>query len=151
MTQLDARVVIDEEGIKLYSGDGTADPGLERFLQPLLKTFTGMFSGDEGPINVGGYHDIYVQYDKYPADKEFSSIQLQLCPSTIIGCTLDSKKWFELSLNHLQEVKWEKAAFTNLVLDQGTKDLIQGLVENHKRNSGKVTGDFIEGKGKVRS
>ena len=50
-----------------------------------------------------------------------------------------------MNIELIQDVDWNSEAFTNLVLPQGRKDLLQSLVESHHRELG--FDDFIKGKG----
>jgi SpoVK/Ycf46/Vps4 family AAA+-type ATPase len=49
-------------------------------------------------------------------------------PPTIKGYTLYSKRWLDLQVDGIMEVVWIKEAFKSLVMETGTKKLIQALV-----------------------
>lgn len=51
----------------------------------------------------------------------------------------------EFNIELIEEVEWNNDAFSNLVLPDGRKDLLQSLVESHHRELG--FDDFIKGKG----
>lgn len=48
-------------------------------------------------------------------------------------------------MDHIQPVVWNRQAIENLVMDDGTKDLIKALVSNQIQASHST--DFIPGKG----
>lgn len=79
-------------------------------------------------------------HDK-PPNEEFN----YMLPLTIKGYNLKQKKWLDIQVDRITEVKWNKEAFESLVLDRKTKCLIQALVTN-QLESEKST-DLISGKG----
>jgi SpoVK/Ycf46/Vps4 family AAA+-type ATPase len=66
-------------------------------------------------------------------------------PETIIGYNLHKKKWVDLIVDRISDVKWNKQAFRSLVIDQGTKELVQALVTNQLAEEQGT--DLIDGKG----
>lgn len=68
-----------------------------------------------------------------------------LLPSKIKGFNLRTKKWFDLVADRISDVKWNKQAFSKVVIQREYKDLIWALVSN-QLESEKNT-DLIEGKG----
>lgn len=68
-----------------------------------------------------------------------------LLPPTINGFNLRTKKWVGLVADRIKHVKWNKEAFSKVVIDHKAKDLIRALVSN-QLESEKNT-DLIEGKG----
>jgi hypothetical protein len=88
-------------------------------------------------------------YDNHHPEVEFSPFQAMLCPAVISCFCLDTQQRRAVSVSHLMKVKWNKAAFNQLVLKQQTKKLLSGLVQQHARGI-KGTSDFISDKGKVR-
>ncbi|KAF2027655.1 P-loop containing nucleoside triphosphate hydrolase protein [Setomelanomma holmii] len=86
-----------------------------------------------------------------------SSVAVDLSPMTDAQCLLtqakvhcfniEAKKWEELDLTKLHNIKWAQHAFSNLVLAQDEKDLLVALVDRDQFTSGKPFDDFIGGKG----
>ncbi|KIW62742.1 hypothetical protein PV04_10878 [Phialophora macrospora] len=68
-----------------------------------------------------------------------------LYPPTVIGYNMRLKKWVDLYVDRISDVKWNDLAFEHLVIDSDSKDLIQALVGT-KIASDKGT-DIIVGKG----
>ncbi|TFK23738.1 P-loop containing nucleoside triphosphate hydrolase protein [Coprinopsis marcescibilis] len=68
-----------------------------------------------------------------------------LTPAAVYGFSLADKAWLEFNIELVKDVEWNSEAFSNLVLPQGRKDLLQSLVESHHRELG--FDDFIRGKG----
>ena len=55
------------------------------------------------------------------------------------------KKWFDLTVDRIVDVQWNKQAFSKVVMDRKAKDLIHALV-SRQLASDKST-DLISGKG----
>ncbi|OTB04065.1 hypothetical protein M426DRAFT_73637 [Hypoxylon sp. CI-4A] len=49
-------------------------------------------------------------------------------PNTIPGYNLRTKKWVDLKVDRIQDVKFNKKSFEHLIVDSATKELIQALV-----------------------
>ncbi|KAF8996417.1 hypothetical protein BDQ17DRAFT_1284512 [Cyathus striatus] len=79
------------------------------------------------------------------AETELSDTELLLAPTVVFGFSLADKVWLEFNVDKIQEVEWNKDAFTNLVLPIERKGLLQSLVEAHHQELG--FDDFIKGKG----
>lgn len=97
---------------------------------------------------------------------EFDKEQLRLCSPRVLGYSLDSKRWIEMSVdnidvNDVKRQQEQEDAFKDLILPdddeegQPTKFLIRSLVQNHviahsprskPMGIGPLT-DFVEGKG----
>jgi len=88
-------------------------------------------------------------YDDHHPSIDFTPFQAMLCPAVISCFCLETQKRCVVSVSQLTKVKWNKAAFNQLVLKQQTKKLLSGLVQQHARGL-KGTSDFISNKGKVR-
>ncbi|KAI1417922.1 AAA family ATPase [Hypoxylon sp. FL1857] len=71
--------------------------------------------------------------------------EIYLFPQTIKGYNLRRKKWFDLDVDKIREVKWNKKAFERLVVNKETKELIQALVMT--RLQAEKGTDLISGKG----
>lgn len=76
-----------------------------------------------------------------PPDEKFNF----LVPREIKGYNLRLKKWFDLEVDRISEVKWNVEAFENLVINPKAKDLIRALVSNQL--AGEKATDLIAGKG----
>ncbi|KZT53091.1 P-loop containing nucleoside triphosphate hydrolase protein [Calocera cornea HHB12733] len=76
---------------------------------------------------------------------ELNDDQLMLTTPIVYGFSLVDKVWLEFNVDHVKEITWNDAAFSNLVLPPAQKELIQSLVEAHSQNE--KFDDFIEGKG----
>lgn len=76
-----------------------------------------------------------------PPDENFEF----LLPPKIKGFNLRTKKWFDLAADRISDIKWNKEAFSKVVIDRKAKNLIEALVSN-QLESEKNT-DLIEGKG----
>jgi hypothetical protein len=72
-----------------------------------------------------------------------------LCPAVITGFGLKTHRWRTVSVSKLTTIKWNKAAFNQLVLQQRTKKLLSGLIQQHAAGI-RGKSDFIKDKGKVR-
>lgn len=69
------------------------------------------------------------------------------CPAYIQGYSLANKLWGFFEVAKLHEVEFDMDAFSKLVLEEGTKQLILSLVQS--RESRKLEfDDHIKGKGK---
>ncbi|KAK1768244.1 hypothetical protein QBC33DRAFT_50082 [Phialemonium atrogriseum] len=76
-----------------------------------------------------------------PPDDQFEL----LLPATIKGFNLRRKKWYDLVAERVTDVKWNKEAFSKVVMDHKAKDLIRALVSNQLEAEQGT--DLIEGKG----
>ncbi|ERF77115.1 hypothetical protein EPUS_07656 [Endocarpon pusillum Z07020] len=76
-----------------------------------------------------------------PPDEKFS----YLLPPTIKGYNLRLKKWFDLEVDRISEVKWNVEAFETLVLERKARNLILALVSN--QIAAEKSTDLIAGKG----
>jgi hypothetical protein len=85
--------------------------------------------------------------DQSPAT-DFTEFQAMLCPPVTTVFCVATQKWRTVAVKDLKKVKWNKTAFTQLVLHQRTKSLLSGLISQHSSGI-KGTSDFIKDKGKV--
>ncbi|KAF7506315.1 hypothetical protein GJ744_011888 [Endocarpon pusillum] len=76
-----------------------------------------------------------------PPDEKFS----YLLPTTIKGYNLRLKKWFDLEVDRISEVKWNVEAFESLVIERKARNLILALVSN--QIAAERSTDLIAGKG----
>lgn len=51
----------------------------------------------------------------------------------------------DIEVDRIQEVKWNKKAFENLVVDEDTKHLVEALISNQIK--AEMSTDLISGKG----
>ena len=144
---LNARVIVDQDGYKLQAKSEAA--GFDEIMKPMRKMFSGM-SGKELAVSLGGYTDKFVDFDGYAKDRDFTTLQAQVCPSTVHCYEFLTRRWYAVTMGpkRLKDVEWEKAALDHLVLDEQIKGMLHGLVEQHKKNSARVIRDVIQGKGK---
>ena len=85
-----------------------------------------------GPVALAKYQ---------PPDEVFAL----LMPLNIKGYNLRRKKWYDLEVDRISDVVWNKEAFSKVVIDRKAKDLIRALVE--KQLAADVATDLIPGKG----
>ncbi|KGO74798.1 ATPase, AAA-type, core [Penicillium italicum] len=76
-----------------------------------------------------------------PPQEPFS----MLMPPRVTGFNLRRKKWFDLSVDRISHVEWNKDAFESLAIDSKSRDLIEALVTNHVEPE--YSADLIAGKG----
>lgn len=68
-----------------------------------------------------------------------------LMPPRVTGFNLRRKKWFDLSVDRISPIEWNKDAFESLAIDSKSRDLIEALVTNHIELE--YSADLIAGKG----
>lgn len=51
----------------------------------------------------------------------------------------------DIEVDRIQEIKWNKKAFENLVVDEDTKHLVEALISNQVK--AEMSTDLISGKG----
>lgn len=76
-----------------------------------------------------------------PPQEPFS----MLMPPRVTGFNLRRKKWFDLSVDRISPIEWNKDAFESLAIDSKSRDLIEALVTNHIELE--YSADLIAGKG----
>jgi len=77
---------------------------------------------------------------------ELTEDDLIITSPIVYGFSLSDKIWLELDVEKVSDIVWDEDAFTNLVIPQDRKILLQSLVEAH--NIGADFDDFIKGKGR---
>ncbi|KAJ6188294.1 hypothetical protein N7519_003202 [Penicillium mononematosum] len=85
--------------------------------------------------------DERVMAREQPPQEPFS----MLMPPRVTGFNLRRKKWFDLSVDRISHVEWNKDAFESLAIDSKSRDLIEALVTNHVEPE--YSADLIAGKG----
>lgn len=66
----------------------------------------------------------------------------------MLGFAFAEKLWVELSVSGVKEISWNESAYSSLVLEPKTKDIVKALVESHKYHAAESIDDVIQGKGK---
>ncbi|OQE29204.1 hypothetical protein PENFLA_c004G10182 [Penicillium flavigenum] len=85
--------------------------------------------------------DERVMAREQPPQEPFS----MLMPPRVTGFNLRRKKWFDLSVDRISHIEWNKDAFESLAIDSKSRDLIEALVTNHVEPE--YSADLIAGKG----
>ncbi|KAH8883295.1 P-loop containing nucleoside triphosphate hydrolase protein [Thozetella sp. PMI_491] len=95
-----------------------------------------------------GLDQEHTHFDDFAKEKEFSELQSQLCPASVMCYAIKSSTWYIISVSQIGDVDWALDAFDHLVLEQDTKEMLAGLVQQHRHNKDRVLADVIESKGK---
>ncbi|KAK7994554.1 hypothetical protein PG991_016142 [Apiospora marii] len=66
-------------------------------------------------------------------------------PKSVTGFNMRRKKWQDLEVDRIQNVKWYKEAFDHLVIGEETKELVQALITN--RIESEKNTDWVTNKG----
>ncbi|PHH89222.1 hypothetical protein CDD83_6475 [Cordyceps sp. RAO-2017] len=69
-----------------------------------------------------------------------------LCNTHVRGYSLKLKKWGEFEVEGIRDISWNDAAYPNLMLPSGYKNLVESFVGGHTRDK-RAFDDIIEGKG----
>ncbi|KAF4542890.1 AAA family ATPAse [Lasiodiplodia theobromae] len=85
--------------------------------------------------------DAFMDRDLPPDDGTF----IYLVPASIYGFDIQEKKWVNLQVDNIHQLKWNTEAFDALAIDEDSKELINALV-NNKIAAEKAT-DMVRGKG----
>lgn len=95
--------------------------------------------------NFGRVNPDYGRYDRRGGQelKEFTDNKLYMATPYIRGFSFTAKKWGEIMISELSEIKFDSDAYEQLVLDASRKKLVKALVEN----SSGTFNDIISGKG----
>ncbi|KAG8159717.1 hypothetical protein KVR01_010354 [Diaporthe batatas] len=83
--------------------------------------------------------------DEMESETPPSEPSIYVFPDIVPGYHLRSKKWVDLEVDRITDVKWNKKSFDSLVIDSKAKEMIQALV-SHQIESEKGT-DLIHRKG----
>ncbi|XPS78606.1 hypothetical protein M3J07_010619 [Ascochyta lentis] len=85
--------------------------------------------------------------DELPMAPDYPFFSL-LLPAKMKGFGFHNKKWSDLLVEHINDIKWDKGVFNDdLVLDDGKKELIKALVTVHLEQKIRAKADFLAGKG----
>ncbi|KAI0197182.1 putative AAA family ATPase [Xylaria flabelliformis] len=73
---------------------------------------------------------------------------LMLCSPVVKAYALKSKRWGEVYVDGISDIKWDENAFDSLVLEEETKRLIKSFVSAQvKQSNSPEFDDIVEGKG----
>ncbi|KAJ5479182.1 hypothetical protein N7530_004691 [Penicillium desertorum] len=109
-----------------------------------MKTYKRLHPDSNGYLNNGPGRktlDERLMARDQPPQEPFS----MLMPPRVTGFNLRRKKWFDLSVDRISHVEWNKDAFESLAIDSKSRDLIEALVTNHVEPE--YSADLIAGKG----
>ncbi|KAJ5209578.1 hypothetical protein N7449_003957 [Penicillium cf. viridicatum] len=109
-----------------------------------MKTYNRLHPVSDGYLTNGPRRktlDDRVMAREQPPQEPFS----MLMPPRVTGFNLRRKKWFDLSVDRISHVEWNKDAFESLAIDSKSRDLIEALVTNHVEPE--YSADLIAGKG----
>lgn len=136
LTFVDGRVIVDQD-------EGEA-------LNPSTRYLSDPEDSAKRPQPMKGTSkdERYAAWDRFAADSPLEVLQAQLCPSHVFCFSLETLDWYTVLINNLTPAEWTNTAFDHLVLEESTKKMLKGLVEQHKRNKENVLSDVIENKGK---
>jgi len=104
--------------------------------------------GNVMPLTLFAQNDTSVQTvspDDTAESVELNDNELLLTPTTVHGFSMTDKVWLAFNIDKIQPVVWNTDAFSNLVLPNDRKELLQSLIEAHHMGLG--FDDFIKGKG----
>ncbi|KAL4972364.1 hypothetical protein BDW66DRAFT_154781 [Aspergillus desertorum] len=73
---------------------------------------------------------------KTDGNEEATEEHLRLCPPYVRGFSMKLKRWLELDLEGITEIKWNDSAFSQLMLPPGYRDLVLSFVEGLCNNNG---------------
>ncbi|KAL8806362.1 MAG: hypothetical protein Q9182_001392 [Xanthomendoza sp. 2 TL-2023] len=96
----------------------------------------------------------FADYDFVPLDKlhALTPHQRFLCPYTVFAFVMKTRKWESLHIDCLSEPLINVNAIDNLVMDEGTKNMIKALTYSYTRPADSAhqpwSADFIQNKGK---
>jgi hypothetical protein len=97
-----------------------------------------------------GLDNEHQDFDNFPKDRDFSSLQAQLGPSAVLGYSVTFRTWYSVAISRTEEVDWKgEDTLQQLVLEESTKNMLVALVRKHQANKEKVLSDIIPSKGKV--
>ncbi|KAK6332998.1 hypothetical protein TWF718_010823 [Orbilia javanica] len=83
--------------------------------------------------------------DRMEDDSPLQGDAILVFPPTIYGFHVQEKKWFNLKVDDIKDISWNKKAFDSLVIDESTKTLIVALVSN--KIAADVGTDLMSNKG----
>ncbi|KAK6081606.1 AAA family ATPase [Seiridium cupressi] len=141
---LSERVVVDQSGYKQFGENAI----LSKVNDMMASMFDSKKKIPERPVLMGALDEVEGALDDWPASKPFSQIQARLCPSELYSCAPRSTIWYYVSVANLKPIEWGKDAIDSLVIELTTKDILRGLVEEHKkRKLDSIVSDFMPDKG----
>jgi len=102
----------------------------------------------EYPVYGAGLSSAYDDFDDFPRHREFTDLQAELCPASVVCYALQKRAWFDVQCSRISEVEWASGTMESLVINEDTKRTLVCLVEQHKKNKDKGLSDIIKFKGK---
>lgn len=79
---------------------------------------------------------------------KLSDEEIMTCPSSIVGYSLESKRWDNFAVEKITDIAYNDKAFDGLVLSETKKRLISSLLEGQDDQQDDEFDDLITGKGK---
>lgn len=157
---LEGRIVIDTVGWNLAHSNlaiavspfdsrtfVTTDPCLESYSRPDLERMQidGEFiSWSYVPELIAGAESSKDNDTKN--DTRLTFVQKLICTSSMHGYAPEQKKWFELFVSHVKDIKFNEAAFRSLVLPNNNKELILGFACS-QQTVRESSNDVVQSKG----
>lgn len=160
------RVIIDAEGYdRFYTGPGNPPPRPHpphnRFL-PVPPPFRPLAQfgprcgcqacfkeGNDRPGPFANFEDLDPVKDAPPRNDMYFLV----CSPNIPAFILSDRRWGQVSIDHLSDVKCDTEAFKYLVLDEDVKSTVKALIGKFASSDGKVSpwpNDFVRNKGEGR-
>ncbi|KAK7738002.1 hypothetical protein SLS63_002335 [Diaporthe eres] len=105
--------------------------------------------GDDRPGHFANFEDLDPLKDAPPRN----DLYFLVCSPNIPAFILSDRKWGQVSIDHLSDVKCDTEAFKYLVLDEGVKSTVKALIGKFASSDGKVSpwpNDFVRNKGEGR-
>lgn len=162
------RVIIDAEGYDRFcSGPGPSGPPgpprpHRRYLPPPPPPLRPLAQfgphcgcracteeGDDRPGHFANFEDLDPLKDAPPRN----DLYFLVCSPNIPAFILSDRKWGQVSIDHLSDVRCDTEAFKYLVLDEGVKSTVKALIGKFASSDGKVSpwpNDFVRNKGEGR-
>lgn len=165
-SQNTGRVIIDAEGYGRFSSPGPngrqpPPPPPVRYLPPPppfrpLAQFgphcgcpACAAEGNDRPGKFANFDDLDPLTDAPPRN----DLYFLVCSPHIPAFILSDRRWGQVSIDHLSDVKCDTEAFKYLVLDEGVKSTVKALIGKFASSDGKVSpwpNDFVRNKGEGR-
>ncbi|KAK5656929.1 hypothetical protein OQA88_3451 [Cercophora sp. LCS_1] len=102
----------------------------------------------EYPVYGAGINSTHDSFDDFDPKNEFSDLQAELCPATVVGYAMQKRSWYEIQCSKISEVDWAPGTMKSLVINEDTKRTLVCLVDQHKKNRDRGLSDIIKFKGK---
>ncbi|KAK3985455.1 putative atpase aaa+ type core [Cladorrhinum sp. PSN332] len=147
------RVMVDASATLAVMGPGVNYLGPEHYTKKSLGLVSGGATRSqnieyEWNVHGAGLYSALANFSDFPRDGVFTELQAQLCPSHVLCYGIDSRSWYDVSVSKLKVVEWQTEGLKNLVVDPDTKDMLTGLVQQHRKNRLRGLNDIVRSKGK---